>query len=209
MSDRTDGSRTEWKLDRVLDYAKSQMKNYQYHNYAHAKEVYHAVDQLASLEGISDKDRHLLMTAAGLHDLICEPGYALNEEKSAIAAKNYCLDIGYSVSDAYAVGKLILATKLSRQPMNKLEMIMRDADLDNLGQDEFWTKNEQLRLEHGEYDLHSWYSSTLEFMNKHTYYTDSAKLLRDEGKKRNIVQLRERIQEIENYSSRINEGYLW
>jgi hypothetical protein len=74
---------------------------------------------------------------------------------------------------------------------------MADADLDLLGRDDYMTLNQALR---GELTVRGtlssdeeWYSSQLEFLRSHRYFTASARALRAAGKRRNIQALLARL----------------
>jgi hypothetical protein len=76
-------------------------------------------------------------------------------------------------------------------------MIVVDADLDVLGRDDFWLRNEDLRAElslngHQMSD-EEWYRNQLQFLESHEYYTDRARKLRQKGKQTHIEELKRRL----------------
>ncbi|MBM3233700.1 phosphohydrolase [Candidatus Pacearchaeota archaeon] len=164
-----------------------------YHNFRHAVDVYSAANVLAHMENVSGEDRFLLKTASLFHDVLFQPGYAYNEELSAKWAGKCLPHLGYSPKQVEKVKKLVLATKLPTHPENLLERIMCDADLDNLGRDDFFDRGEALRQECGWALNNGFYENQKKFLQFHQYYTQSARNLRDEGKRRNLEELERRL----------------
>jgi predicted metal-dependent HD superfamily phosphohydrolase len=158
-----------------------------YHNAYHALDVWNAARQYALMENISFRDKAVLEPAALLHDIIYFPGATDNEEKSAEYANNFLTNIYYPY--AQEASELILATKWPTNPKNKLEMILCDGDLNNLGRKDFFEKNENLRLEGNITDCKAWYKHSIEFLEKHEYYTISAKTFLEKGKQENLQKL--------------------
>jgi hypothetical protein len=88
---------------------------------------------------------------------------------------------------------MIMATKLPQSPQNQAEMILADADLDQLGAPEFLARNQDLRKEllsfGDQTTAEQWYEGQLNFLKNHNYWTRSARQLRDTGKQHNIDEL--------------------
>lgn len=108
---------------------------------------------------------------------------------------------GYTREHVEIVRWAILATILPQDPQNFLEQILTDADVDILGHDDFMFRNGELRRELAffgkEYIDREWYRRQLKFLESHTYFTASARSLRDAGKLKNIRELRNRLEEIQ------------
>ena len=132
----------------------------------------------------------MLETAAYLHDIVNQVGSDLNEEFSSRIAKKILPRLGYSDSETDLVSGLILATELKRQPISLLDGIMRDADVDNLGREDFFEKNESLRKELGVKDKSAWQRQTLTFLEKHKYYTETSRSERQYGLEKNVKKLK-------------------
>jgi predicted metal-dependent HD superfamily phosphohydrolase len=145
---------------------------------------------------VERRERFLLMTAALLHDVVYVQGRKDNEEMSAGLALEQLPSFGYHGEELNELYALILATKLPTRPKNRLEMIICDSDLDNLGRDDFFEKGNALREELGLQPGREWYLSQLKFLKSHSYYTISARKFRLEGLARNI-QLLEKLTEDE------------
>jgi len=176
--------------------------NLLYHGIAHTRDdVVPAVERLAGMEGIQGDSLLLLLTAAWFHDLgfVEQPQY--HELISARIAVQVLPGFGYVSEQVGIVRWAILATIVPQDPQNLLEQILTDADLDILGRDDFMFHNGELRLELAlfgkEYIDQEWYSRQLKFLESHTYFTASARSLRDAGKLKNIRELRNRLEEIQ------------
>jgi len=100
---------------------------------------------------------------------------------------------GFSQQQIERIAGMILATRLPQSPRNRLEEILADADLDVLGRDDFFERNEQLRQEFNTVNPpmheHAWWSAQIRFLQGHTYFTPAARALRQAGQERHIVLL--------------------
>ena len=184
------------KINLVKEYSAEHMPRLPYHNFEHAADVADAAERLTGLEKLSSHQGFLLVTAAYLHDIIYDIHGKDNEERSAALAGDILPKIAYTKREIEPVQGLILATKIPTNPKSRLEEVMCDADVDNLGRADFLEKCELLRQERGVEDRKSWYANTLKFLQGHRYYTASAKALRDEGKQRNLQRLYELVKEV-------------
>jgi hypothetical protein len=86
------------------------------------------------------------------------------------------------------------------EPKTLLEQIVKDADTYHLGTPEFKKTNKQVRKEVSQDEDNpikkvDWDVRTLEFMEKHKYYTSYCKELLEKGKEENIQKLRQKIVE--------------
>lgn len=176
--------------------------NLLYHGIKHTRdEVIPAVERLASMEGVQGDSLLLLLTAAWFHDLgfVEQPQY--HELISARIAVQVLPGFGYTSEHVEIVRWAILATILPQDPQNLPERILTDADLDILGSDDFMLRSDELRQElasfGGKYTDREWYSRQLKFLESHTYFTASARTLRNAEKLKNIRKLRNRLEEIQ------------
>jgi uncharacterized protein len=176
--------------------------NLLYHGITHTRdEVVPAVERLAGMEGIQGDTLLLLLTAAWFHDLgfVEQPQY--HELISARIAVQVLPGFGYTNEQVEIVRWAILATILPQDPQNLLEQILTDADLDILGCDDFMLRNGELRHELAffgkEYTDREWYTRQLKFLESHTYFTASARTLRDAGKLKNFRGLGNKLEEIQ------------
>lgn len=177
------------KIRKVYELVRQHMPNHPYHNKRHAKDIFYAANRLSKLEGIAKEDRFMMVTAALLHDIVFVIGAGDNEEKSVEFVQPYLKQFSYSESQIRKISNLILATKVPTSPKNLLEMIICDSDLDVLGRKDFFEKNKKYQEELGVEDNLAWYSTQINFLRNHRYYTKSAQELRGKGIKNNIRRM--------------------
>ena len=136
----------------------------------------------------------MLITAAYFHDTGYIREYDKNEPIAARMAGRILKLIGYKPKEIEKIQKMILSTDLDREPKTHVEKILCDADLDNLGREDFLRLDGRLREGRGARGVDvsddvKWYSGTLELRKNHQYYTQSQKKLRETGKQKNIKKL--------------------
>ena len=166
------------------------------------KGVVAVANSIAVSENISEHDRELLIAAAYFHDTGYIREYDKNEPIAARMAGRILKLIGYKPSEVAKIQKMILSTDLAREPRTHAEKILCDADLDNLGREDFIKLDGRLREGRRERGIDvsddaKWYRSTLELVKKHRYYTESQKKLREKGKQKNIKRLLNKLENIE------------
>ena len=177
-----------------------------YHGIFHTREdVVPAVERLAGMEGVQGDSLSLVCTAAWFHDLGFIEGPQNHELTSAHITMQVLPGFGYSDEQVEIVQHAILATALPQSPQNLLEQILVDADLDVLGRDDFMLLNGNLRRElslYGrEFRDREWYTSQIEFIESHTYFTASARKLRDAGQLKNIGELKKWLDNLDDQMS--------
>jgi uncharacterized protein len=165
-----------------------------YHSLDHTRDdVVPAAERLASREGLGEEQSLLLKTAAFFHDVGFILQYDGHEGASVRIALKILPTFRFQPAEVDIVCKAIQATRLPQSPSNLLEEILADADLDVLGREDFFPRSKDLQREldalgRGSDDA-QWYTSQLKFLNGHTYWTASAKELRNAQKQRNIAHL--------------------
>jgi predicted metal-dependent HD superfamily phosphohydrolase len=176
-----------------------------YHNADHTlhptKGVVAVANNLAKLENVSELDRELIIAAAYFHDTGYIREYEKNEPIAARMAGRILKLVGYTPEEIKKVQKMILATDPEVEPKTHAEKILCDADLDNLGREDFFQLDERLREGRGMRGIDvsddvTWYRNTLEFLEKHQYYTESQNKLRQEGKQKNTRELIKKLEGI-------------
>jgi predicted metal-dependent HD superfamily phosphohydrolase len=166
------------------------------------KGVVAVANRIALSENISEHDRELLVAAAYFHDTGYIREYDKNEPIAARMAGRILKLIGYKPNEIEKVQMMILSTDLDREPKTHVEKILCDADLDNLGREDFFKLDGKLREGRRARGIDvsdgaKWYRATLEIIKKHQYYTESQKKLREEGKRKNIKKLLNKLENIE------------
>ena len=177
-----------------------------FHNADHTlhptKGVVAVANRIAISESISENDRELLITAAYFHDTGYIREYEKNEPIAARMAGRILYLIGYKPNEIEKIQKMILATDLDREPKTHVEKILCDADLDNLGREDFFKLDAKLREGRrlrgvDVSDDLKWYRGSLKIIKNHQYYTQSQKKLREKVKQKNIKQLLKKLEDIE------------
>ncbi|MDB4922001.1 HD domain-containing protein [Mucilaginibacter sp.] len=168
-----------------------------YHNADHTKDVYQAAKRIGETEGITGDELKLLLTAAYYHDsgfLIMAEGH---EEESCHIAREALPGYGYTIDEIEKICGMIMATRLPQSPTNHLEQILADADLENLGRDDFFTVSHKLFLENlfsGKVENENeWNLQQIEFIEKHQYFTKTAINLRQAKKDANLGRIKAQV----------------
>jgi predicted metal-dependent HD superfamily phosphohydrolase len=152
---------------------------------------------LAKLEGIEGEDLTLLLTAVLFHDSGFLRQQKEHERISCEIATEYLPAYGYSPEQVKRICGMIMATKIPQTPHNKLEELICDADLDYLGRDDFFKIGNGLFEELCMYGIISsedeWNQLQIRFLEKHTYFTESAKKLRKPKKDEYIKMVKAKL----------------
>jgi len=169
--------------------------NMYYHNVSHTKDVITRVDVLGRAESVSDEELLLLKTAALLHDVGFLISYEDHEDNSITFAKELLPAYKYSKEQIEKIVDLIDVTRVNSKPSTLLEKVMKDADLDYLGRSDFVPVSESLFRELKDngvrLSIEEWNRMQFDFISNHTFYTDSAKKLRQVNKERQLQKLKE------------------
>lgn len=183
-------------FDRVKPYVFARLEEelsptLYYHNLAHTRDdVLPAAIRLLTGEGVNQTEQLLLQTAVLFHDIGHVQRYDGHEDASMQIAADTLPGFGYGPSEISQILELIAATRLSHPPANHLEALIKDADLDVLGRDDFREKNisllRELRARNVVISDDSWRRTQLKFLKEHVYFTATARLLRGKQKQANI-----------------------
>lgn len=182
--------------DYVLDRLEHELlPGLTYHSLEHTQnEVVPAADRLATLEKVGDEDHLLLLTGAYFHDLGFIRQRQDHESVSIQLAEQTLPGFGYSDAQIAVVRGIIQATRLPQSPTTLLERIMADADMDDLGHEDFWKRSKDLRQEFNYYGTkftdEEWYTYQLRLMQSHKYFTDSERELRDTVKQQHMLDVK-------------------
>ena len=180
------------------------LKNHYFHQFEHALDVKNRAIEIAKEEWLDENQIELLIIAALFHDTGFIIQYDDNEYIWAKIARSYLENILYPNDKIKIIERLILATKPSyKTPVDILEKIIKDADLDNLWRDDFFEKENNLKKEIEaikwiKLKKPEWHHATLDLMNNYTYFTNSWNSERWTKKKENMKKLKKMIQELED-----------
>lgn len=192
---------TTFDCDGACDYAlqrltRDLLPSCIYHSVAHTRdEVVPAVERLASMSGIRGEELLLLRTAAWFHDVGFVECRRDHEQVSVQIMATTLPQFGYDATQLTCLAGMIMATRLPQTPRSLLEELLADADLDNLGTESFFQRNQDLRLElaaNGEPTTsQQWYVHQLAFLQSHHYWSAAAISLRELAKQRHIALIHE------------------
>lgn len=164
-----------------------------YHNASHTARVMEIASQLADEEGLDEHDKKIVATAGLFHDAGFLLGAEEHEEKSCTLARELLPAYEYSPTQIDEVCRLIRSTKDPKNPKDKLEGIVCDADLSYLGTDSFQTFSAKLYKELKTLrkisSIDNWSEQQADFMRSHRFYTASAKRLFNGKKEQNLQYL--------------------
>jgi uncharacterized protein len=183
-------------IDHILHRLRAELSpQLTFHNFSHTQnDVLPAARKLALLSRLPEEETRLLEVAAAYHDSgyleVCDG----HEQVSIQIASTTLPRFGFSPAQVQRVICLILATQVPQCPCNLAEEILVDADLDVLGREDFFERNEALRQELAnlgiEFSQRQWLEEQISFLQGHSYFTQAARDLRELGKQKHIERLR-------------------
>ncbi|MDV3559543.1 metal-dependent phosphohydrolase [Elizabethkingia anophelis] len=164
-----------------------------YHNLEHTKAVVKNAAEMADFYRLKNMERFVLLAAAWFHDTgqLFGPMDG-HEKRGAFIMEQFLRSQKIDASIILAINKAIMATEANTKPTNLIEDILRDSDVYHLGTKDFpqmdklvWKETEQ-RSGHIIPDK---LQKSLDFLNKHCFYTAYCKDRLLTGKKANIEYL--------------------
>ena len=170
-------------------------ENLLYHNVQHTMRVYRQVEILGQGEGVSQEDMLLLKSAALLHDMGYIDTYDGHEERSVEYAREILPRYRFEEQQIDDICGLILATKLPPGPVNLLEKIICDANLDHFGRSDFLIQSDRLYQEYlmnkKVKNKKDWNAKQIKLLENHEFYTVTAKQLREVSREQQIENIRQ------------------
>lgn len=172
-----------------------------FHSLQHTRNVVKRAEEIAAHYKLTEQEMLAVYIAAWFHDTgHLFTGPQNHEEKSVELMRSFMQTHLPDEPLIKTITDCIMATKRSIEPATLLQQILCDADTYHLGTKEFKKTNKQVRKEVAsdnknpitktQYDI-----KTLEFLEKHKYYTSYCKELLEKGKQENINKLRQKIAE--------------
>lgn len=171
-----------------------------YHNYKHTFEIAKISRTLGEEYNLSEPDLEALVLAAWFHDAGYLETYTGHEEKSVDIATGFLQNEGYPEERIQVVADCILATRAGHTAVTLPEEILADADLSNIGKENFFSNAELLRVE-WEIFLNKfftdaeWAQYQLDFLLATNFKTQVAQRLFGEQLTANIQEQRNRLNE--------------
>ena len=166
-----------------------------YHNYRHTQRVVKSTEELIEKSEISVKQQEAVLVAAWLHDTGYIETYVGHEEKSVEIAEDWLRKNNAEENLINDVARIIRATKISVEPKDLPEKIIKDADTSHLAKDYFKEVSEFLRQELRlqqikNYGPQEWIQKNIDlFTRKHQFYTEYALREWKEKKEENLLSL--------------------
>jgi adenylate cyclase len=184
----------------ILDRLEKELPRYlYYHNVKHTVDVVTEVELIGWAEGLDDEEILLLKTAALFHDVGHTISYDEHEFHGTELVRKLLPGYGYSEEQLEKICNIIMATKLPPQPRDIYQEIICDADLDYLGRSDMIPVSNTLYKELSEQDkigtLNDWNKLQLKFISAHTYFTKTARSLREVNKQKQIERIKKLIVE--------------
>lgn len=169
--------------------------NRPFHNLDHTLDVVRATEEIASQSSLTAEETESAIIAAWLHDVGYDGGAENHEIRSAEMARTLLSDSEVPAKRMMDITEAILATRMPQQPKSLIAKVLCDADLYHLSTERCSAKSEKLRQEWAitdkrKMDDKTWIESNLTFMEEHRYHTPYGQTVLQEGKKKNIKQLR-------------------
>lgn len=165
-----------------------------YHNYTHTERVLRSTRELIENSEISNEEAKILELTALLHDIGYTVSTENHEEEGVILAEVFLKEKGVEERIIKSVMDCILATKFDKEPTNKLEEIIRDADASHFGKKYFNEASEFLRKElelRGikNYTPAEWRAENINVLTEHSFYTEYALKNWQPRKEKNLAKL--------------------
>ena len=169
-----------------------------YHGVHHTMDVLKQAERIAGEEKVTNEtDLQLLRIASLYHDSGFMFTYDEHEEASCNLAKKELPAYAVSDDEIDWICGMIMATRIPQIPLNHLERIICDADLDYLGRDDFFdisqTLYQELKNKEIINKLDEWNKVQVSFFKQHLYFTKSKKKLRTPIKEKHLKIIEESI----------------
>lgn len=186
----------------ALDLLARQLpQNLTYHAKSHTEDVLAEAMRYATIDKLSEREVELLAIAAAFHDTGFVTSMVANEAVGAELACRALRDAGgFTDAEISLVEQMILDTTLvelpngpQQIPSTNLSRYLLDADLSNLGRDDFFDKGElqrrELDIDEGHFRRRS-----LQLLSAHRWFTDAARALRQKKKDENLLLLKSMVE---------------
>jgi len=169
-----------------------------YHDKAHTQSVRDVALILGKHYQVTPLELEVLEIAALFHDLGYITVYTGHEAVRQDMAGLFLKKHHYPASLINQVQALIGATHIQQQPTNLLDEIIKDADLNNVGQGNYIRTITNLRTELDTFldqqfkDI-DWYKANIKFLDNHSFFTEKAKEIFNKKKKSNRKEVEQLI----------------
>jgi len=191
---------------KLVDYVLNNLKNinshYLYHNVKHTINVVNYTREIANNSSVSENELKLLLSAALLHDYGFVQSHINHEKIGAKLSVDILSQFNYNIDDTNLIQKLIISTDPTKTSRNKLEGIIKDADLAYLGNDTFSLISEELKKEWLHFKVvdteSSFYIAQYNFLSNHEFNSNYMKNKYSAGKQNNLKLALEKLDYLKN-----------
>lgn len=165
-----------------------------YHSINHIDDVLNAAMNYAKLEGLNSGEIKLLRIGVLFHDSGFTQSALNHEETGCKIARKALPEFNFKNTEIEIICGMIMSTQIPQNPQTKLEEIICDADLDYLGREDYDPISKNLYKEmtlNKTITETDWFRIQINFLEKHKYFTASAKKLREGGKEATLIRLKQ------------------
>ena len=167
-----------------------------YHGVNHTKCVLLSCEQYIKRMHLPSGEAYLLRTAAIMHDTGYIWTFDDHETESINYARKVLPDWNYTKAEIERIAGMIEATRIPQNPLNMLEQIIADSDLDYLGTDSFYKIGNKLYKELLAYQIitneEQWFRLQVKFLQNHRFHTPFAKKQREPVKQKHLIEIIEK-----------------
>lgn len=192
-------------LQKAKDYVETLFKDklssvYFYHNFIHTTFTVNKAEEIMRNTPVSAEDQEKVLVALWFHDTGYIECAKEHEEEGVKIVKNFLQKENYPENYINDVSKLILATKITYEPQNLLEQIVKDADCSHFASHDYNDISDALRKEWELTNVRcfsndEWNAGNLDMLkNKHKFYTDYAKKAWQPLKEKNIKKIEKKLE---------------
>ncbi|WP_294286664.1 Pycsar system effector family protein [uncultured Chryseobacterium sp.] len=192
-------------LQKAKDYVETLFKDklssvYFYHNFIHTTFTVNKAEEILRNTDVSEEDQEKVLLALWFHDTGYIECAKEHEEAGVKIAESFLVKENYPENAIAEISQLILATKITYQPRNLLEKIVKDADCSHFASHDYNDISDALRKEWELTNVRcfsndEWNAGNLDMLkNKHRFYTDYAKRNWQPLKDKNIKKIEKKLE---------------
>ncbi|MCS3532590.1 Pycsar system effector family protein [Chryseobacterium sp. JUb7] len=192
-------------LHKAKDYVEILFKDklssvYFYHNFIHTTYTVNKAEEIMKNTPVSKEDQEKVLLALWFHDTGYIECAQNHEEKGVEIMKDFLIKENYPQTYVDDVAQLILATKITYEPQNLLEKIVKDSDCSHFASHDYNDISDALRKEWELTNVRcfsndEWNAGNLEMLkNKHKFYTDYAIQNWGPLKEKNIKKIEKKLE---------------
>lgn len=192
-------------LHKAKDYVENLFKDklssvYFYHNFIHTTFTVNKAEEILRNTEVPEEDQEKVLLALWFHDTGYIECAKEHEEAGVRIAEKFLRNENYPEKGIEEISRLILATKITYQPQDLLEKIVKDADCSHFASHDYNDISDALRKEWELTNVRcfsndEWNSGNLDMLkNKHRFYTDYAKKNWQPLKEKNIKKIEKKLE---------------